>query len=411
MRFLYTIGIYIADFFLKIIALFNHKLKLGVEGRAKTFSILKNSISDDERTFWFHCASLGEYEQGLPVFKELRKRHLSHKIVLSFFSPSGYEIRKNTDIADVVVYLPMDTKANAKRFLDLVHPELTIFVKYDIWPNYLLELKKRNSKAILISALFRKNQSYFKWYGGLMRRALSAFEHIFVQNNSSQELLKSINFTETTIAGDTRFDRVSNQLEQDNYLKFIEEFKGNNLCVVIGSSWPEDEELLVKFINEQVSEKVKYIIAPHNIKPTQNNNLKSRLQVKTVLFSEKEGKQLSDYSVFIIDTIGLLSNIYSYADIAYVGGAMGTTGLHNILEPAVFGVPIIIGKNHKKFPEAQRMINEAGVVSISNYDELNKSLQDFIEIGGKRMDFGQLNRKYIASHKGAVVRILDYIRI
>ena len=411
LRFLYTIGIYLADFLLKIISTFNHKIRLGVEGRAKTFNVLRNSILPDDKTFWFHCASLGEYEQGLPVFKELRKEHPDHKIVLTFFSPSGYEIRKNTDVADMVVYLPMDTEANAKRFLDIVHPQLTVFVKYDIWPNYLLELKKRKLKAILISALFRKNQSYFKWYGGMMRNALAAFEHIFVQDKSSKELLEKVNFSNVSIAGDTRFDRVSDQLNQDNHLSFIEEFKQNHLCIVIGSSWPEDEELLIKFINDNPYDNVKYIIAPHNIKTKQIEELVSKLKVETVLFSQKEGKQLEDYKVFIIDTIGLLSKIYSYADIAYVGGAMGTTGLHNILEPATFGVAVIIGKNHDKFPEAKRMIEQAGVISISEVNELSSILSELIQNDVKRGKLGELNKSYIESNKGAVIMILNHLRI
>lgn len=411
LNFLYSIGIYIVECLLKILARFNQKLKSGVEGRAKTFGVLKNSIQIDDKIFWFHCASLGEYEQGLPVFKELRQLHPNYKIVLTFFSPSGYEIRKNTDVADIIVYLPMDTKVNAKRFLDFVHPELTIFVKYEIWPNYLLELKKRGLKTILISALFRQKQSYFQWYGGMMRKALSSFAHIFVQDEESKKLLKSINLNEVTIAGDTRFDRVNHQLKQDNYLQFIKEFKDNKLCVVVGSSWPEDEALLVKFINENKSEEVKYVIAPHTIKQQQITDLVSKLKVKTVLFSEKAGKNLKDYDVFVIDTIGLLSKIYSYADIAYVGGAMGTTGLHNILEPAVFGVPIIIGNNHKKFPEAQKMIYTAGLVSIATYDELNATLIGFIESDIKRSEFGKLNRDFVASQKGAVDQIAAYVRI
>lgn len=411
LRFLYTIGIYIADFHLKLISLFNYKLKFGVEGRKRTFQILEDSIKASDNAFWFHCASLGEYEQGLPVFKELRALYPNHKIILSFFSPSGYEIRKQTAVADVVVYLPMDTKTNAKRFLDLVHPDLTVFVKYDIWPNYLLELKTRQLKAVLISALFRKTQSYFSWYGGMMRKALSAFEHIFVQDEASKNLLNTIGFKDVTVTGDTRFDRVSDQLKQDNSLSFIEAFKQNELCVVVGSSWPEDEELLVPFINEHASKNVKYIIAPHNIKSNQIKDLVLKLKVKTVLYSEMEGKNLEEYSVFIIDTIGLLSKIYSYADIAYVGGAMGTTGLHNILEPAVFGVPILIGKNHEKFPEAKQMIAEAGVVSISNFDTLNFVLSEWIDSESKRAKFGEVNSLFISNHQGAVVQIVDYIRI
>ncbi|WP_283637247.1 3-deoxy-D-manno-octulosonic acid transferase [Aquaticitalea lipolytica] len=410
MKLIYNIGVYIADFHLKIIALFSHKLKLGVDGRAQTFNILETSISKNDKTFWFHCASLGEYEQGLPVFKVLREKYPLHKIVLTFFSPSGYEIRKNTDVADIVVYLPMDTKANAKRFLNIVHPELTIFVKYDIWPNYLTELKKRNLHAILISALFRNNQSYFKPLGSMMRNALSAFEHIFVQNEDSKKLLESINFNNVTVAGDTRFDRVTNQLKTDNKLSFIEEFKQDKLCVVIGSSWPEDEEFLVNYINSNDSKEIKYIIAPHNIKQNQIQNLTSKLNVKTVLFTEKEGQNLSDYSVFIIDTIGILSKIYSYADIAYVGGAMGATGLHNILEPAVFGVPIIIGKNHSKFPEAQQMMDFGGLKSIKNEDELNSELTSIIENASKRNQMGSLNKEFIDLNKGAIQKITNYLK-
>ena len=410
MKLIYNIGVYIADFHLKIIAIFSHKLKLGVDGRVQTFNILETSISKNDKTFWFHCASLGEYEQGLPVFKVLREKYPLHKIVLTFFSPSGYEIRKNTDVADIVVYLPMDTKVNAKRFLNIVHPELTIFVKYDIWPNYLIELKKRNLRAILISALFRNNQSYFKPLGSMMRNALSAFEHIFVQNEDSKKLLESINFNNVTVAGDTRFDRVSNQLKTDNKLTFIEEFKQDKLCVVVGSSWPEDEELLVNYINSNSSKNIKYIIAPHNIKQNQIQNLTSKLNVKTVLFTEKEGQNLSDYSVFIIDTIGILSKIYSYADIAYVGGAMGTTGLHNILEPAVFGVPIIIGKNHSKFPEAQQMIDFGGLKSIKNEDELNSELTSIIENASKRNQMGSLNKEFIDLNKGAIQKITNYLK-
>uniref|UniRef100_UPI0030D94D8C 3-deoxy-D-manno-octulosonic acid transferase n=1 Tax=Bizionia echini TaxID=649333 RepID=UPI0030D94D8C len=214
MNIIYNIGIYLAQVVLPIVALFSGKIKQGVIGRSNSFSILKNALDNSDKTLWYHCASLGEYEQGLPVFKELRPLYPNHKIILSFFSPSGYEIRKNTDIADVVVYLPLDTPQNAKRFLDLVNPELTLFIKYDIWPNFLLELKKRNHRAILISALFRKDQSYFKFYGGFMRQALFAFEHIFVQDKNTQKLLKSINYNKTTLTGDTRFDRVFSQLSQ-----------------------------------------------------------------------------------------------------------------------------------------------------------------------------------------------------
>lgn len=410
MKQIYNIAIFIAEFFLKILAFSNKKIKLGIEGRAETFKILEKHLKNHDPTFWFHCASLGEYEQGLPIFQHLRRENPHHKIVLTFLSPSGYEIRKHTEIADVVVYLPLDTKTNAKRFIQLVHPELSIFVKYEIWPNYLHELKKRNLRTLLISAVFRKDQPYFKSYGGMMHEALKTFEHIFVQDINSKHLLNLANFNNVTLAGDTRYDRVSSQLRQDNTLQFIEDFKAGKLCVVIGSSWPEDEALFIKYINTMASNNVKFIIAPHNIKSHQIAHFANQLNRKTVLFSEKENKNLAEYDVFIVDTIGILSKIYCYADIAYVGGAMGQTGLHNILEPAVFGVPIIIGKNYKKFPEAFEMIANGGVISIQNEKELADILDRFIKHPKESDAIGQLNAEFINKNKGAVIEIMSYIR-
>lgn len=410
MRTLYNIALYIAEFFLRILAFFNKKIKLGVAGRAETFKILEKHLSKQNRTFWFHCASLGEYEQGLPIFKKLRSDNPNHKIVLTFFSPSGYEIRKNTDVADVVVYLPMDTKRNAKRFVNLVHPELSIFVKYEIWPNYLYELKRQSLRALLISAVFRKEQSYFKFYGGMMRTALNTFEHIFVQDEPSMNLLNAAHFNKVTRSGDTRYDRVSDQLQQDNSLAFIEDFINGKLCIVIGSSWPEDDALLKTYINSQESTEVKFIIAPHNIKSSQITEFVNQLNKKTVLYSEKDNQVLSEFKVLIVDTIGLLSKIYAYADIAYVGGAMGQTGLHNILEPAVFGAPIIIGKNYRKFPEAYQMIEHGGVMSINNAAELQNLLDELITNPRKRKALGQLNQEFIKDNKGAVIQIMSYLR-
>ncbi|NMH87673.1 3-deoxy-D-manno-octulosonic acid transferase [Flavivirga algicola] len=411
MSFIYNIGIHIARFGLKCASLFNEKIKKGVIGRQNTFKVLENRLNANDKTLWFHCASLGEYEQGLPVFKELRKQYKAHKIVLSFFSPSGYEIRKNSPIADVIVYLPLDSNSHAKRFVNTVNPELTIFVKYDIWPNFLNELKRRNLRAILISAAFRENQSYFKFYGAELRRALCSFEHIFTQNEVSKTLLQSINYNEVTVSGDTRFDRVFSQLELDNSLSFIENFKGNKLCLVAGSTWPEDENLLINYINSCDHNNVKFIIAPHNIKTLQINNIQEKLNTKSVLYSKKDETQLNNASVFIIDTIGILSKVYSYADIAYVGGAMGYTGLHNTLEPAVFAIPIIIGPNHEKFPEAKAMIDINGMFSVSNQKDFNTILNELIQNKEKRMSSGKNNGDYIRKNKGAVIQILDYLRI
>ena len=411
MSFIYNIGIHIAHFGLKCASLFNEKIKKGTVGRKNTFKILESHLNPHVKTLWFHCASLGEYEQGLPVFKVLREHYKQHKIVLSFFSPSGYEIRKESPVADIIIYLPLDSKSNAKRFVNIVNPELTIFVKYDIWPNYLNELKKRTLRAILISAAFRKNQSYFKFYGTELRRALFAFEHIFTQNEVSKTLLQSINYNEVTVSGDTRFDRVSNQLELNNNLSFIETFKNGKLCVVAGSTWPEDENLLINYINSCDHKNVKFIIAPHNIKTSQINNVQEKLDVKSVLYSKKNDAQLMNAQVFIIDTIGILSKVYSYADIAYVGGAMGHTGLHNTLEPAVFAVPIIIGPNYEKFPEAKAMIAINGMFSVSNQKEFNRILNELIENKEKCLSSGKNNGDYIKKNKGAVIQIIDYLRI
>ena len=409
--FIYNIGIYLTQLGLKCLAPFNAKILLGEKGRLNTFNILQNNIEQNDKTLWFHCASLGEYEQGLPVFKELRRHYKNHKIVLSFFSPSGYEIRKKTPIADVVVYLPIDTKLNAQKFINVIRPDLTVFVKYDIWPNFLSELKNKGLRAILISAAFRESQSFFKFYGGTLRKALFAFEHIFTQNDISKKLLESINYKTVTVSGDTRFDRVLDQLKQDNQLDFVEKFKQEKLCVVAGSTWPEDEELLVGFINKQATNNVKFIIAPHNIKTAQILKLKHSINVQNALLSTSNDQQLQNAQVLIIDTIGLLAKIYSYADIAFVGGAVGTTGLHNTLEPAVFGMPIIIGNNYSKFPEAKAMIANTGMFAVHNQTEFDFVLNGLLEDKAKREQAGNSNLNYVLANKGAVDAIVQYLSI
>ncbi|GGH41155.1 3-deoxy-D-manno-octulosonic acid transferase [Mangrovimonas yunxiaonensis] len=407
LHFLYNILIILVPSVLKTVALFNKKIKLGVAGRKKTFPLLKAQLSPNDNTIWFHCASLGEYEQGYPVFKNIRHLYKNHKIVLTFFSPSGYEVKKNTDIADVVCYLPWDSKANAKQFVSLINPELTIFVKYDIWPNLLSELKSKNRKALLISALFRKNQHYFKYR--FMQKALFAFDHIFTQDEASKHLLENIGYRHVTISGDTRFDRVSSQLNMDNSLAFIERFKQDNLCLVAGSTWPEDEALLVDFINNS-PDGIKFIIAPHNIKAAQIEKLTLAITKKVALFSNKAQANLEESNVFIVDTIGLLSKIYNYADIAYVGGAVGHTGLHNTLEAAVFGIPIIIGSHYEKFPEASHMIALGGMFSIKTKTELTQTLTQLIQDSNKRQQAGNQNAHYIKKNTGAVIQIMDFIR-
>ena len=408
MLFLYNLVISIAGFFLKIIALFSPKIKLFTEGRKNVFAILEEKIKPSDKTIWFHSASLGEYEQGLPVIEKIKEKYPSHKIIVTFFSPSGYEVRKNNTVADVTVYMPLDTKKNAKRFLKLVHPELVFFIKYEFWLNYLKELKTNKIPAYLISGIFRDSQMFFKWYGGFYRKALETFTYFFVQNQSSKEKIEAIGFHNVIVSGDTRFDRVNAILERDNSLDFIETFKNNQTTIIIGSSWPKDETLLINYIN-QASENIKFIIAPHNIKTDQILNLKSQITKSTLLFSEKENKNPADYNVFIIDTVGLLTKIYSYGTIAYVGGGFGNPGIHNILEPAAFGIPIVIGPNYSNFAEATELVNLGGCMVISGQEELKQTFDQLITDQIFLKEKGQICKSYIQNNKGATNRIMKVI--
>lgn len=379
-----------------------------MEGRKNVFETLHSKINPQDKTIWFHAASLGEYEQGLPVMEKIKERFPSHKIVLTFFSPSGYEVRKNNTIADVTVYLPLDTKSNAKKFVATVHPELVFFIKYEYWPNYLNELKKAEIKTYLISGILRENQAFFKWYGGFYQNALKTFDYFFVQNESSKKLLQSLGHQNVKISGDTRFDRVVSILQRDNSLHFIEDFKDKKKLVVIGSSWPKDESLLVNFIN-QADENVKFIIAPHIIKAEQIAELKNAITKKVVLFSEMENKHLATFQVFIIDTIGILTKIYSYADIAYVGGGFVKKGLHNILEPATFGIPILIGPEFSNFAEVKALVNLEGCISINNQAELNNALTNLLLNEDIRHEKGHICETFVQMNKGATDIILSYL--
>ncbi|MWB95313.1 3-deoxy-D-manno-octulosonic acid transferase [Flavobacterium sp. GA093] len=408
MLFLYNLVISVAAFFLKIVALFSPKIKLFVDGRKNVFSILEEKIKPSDKTIWFHSASLGEYEQGLPVIEKIKEKYPSHKIIVTFFSPSGYEVRKNNTVADVTVYLPLDSKSNAKKFLKLVHPEMVFFIKYEFWLNYLSELKNLKTPTYLISGIFRDKQMFFKWYGGFYRKALETFTYFFVQNESSKQKIEAIGFHNVIVSGDTRFDRVAAILKRDNTVDFIESFKNNQTTIIIGSSWPKDEVLLIEYIN-QAPENVKFIIAPHNIKPEQILNLKSQITKPTVLFSEKENKNLTDYNVFIIDTVGLLTKIYSYGTFAYVGGGFGNPGIHNILEPATFGIPIVIGPNYSNFAEAVELVSLGGCFVISDTKELKHIFDQMISEENFLQQKGKICKKYIQDNKGATNRIMETI--
>jgi 3-deoxy-D-manno-octulosonic-acid transferase len=407
--FIYNILIYITGFFLKIAALFNKKLGLFVSGRKIVFETLSNKIKATDKVIWFHTASLGEYEQGLPVLEALKLEYPDHTFVLTFFSPSGYEVKKDSDVADVITYLPLDTKANARKFIKLIRPELVVFVKYEFWPNYLAELKKQQIHTISISTIFRSSQVFFKSYGGWMRKSLHAFHHIFVQDEASKSLLENINYTNVSVSGDTRFDRVLEILQRDNSLPFIEDFKGDSTCVVIGSSWQEDEALFVPFINESEVD-CKYIVAPHNIKSQEIQKLKNSFRKKVVLFSElDQHENVHEFDVFIVDTIGILTKIYSYADIAYVGGGMGNTGLHNTLEPAVFGIPVVIGKHYSGFKEAEDLVQLGGVLSVNSQATFKNKMIRLLQESDFKTSTGIINHKYVHSHGNARTIIMKYL--
>ena len=416
MSFIYNLILLFASQLLKVFALFSPKIKLFVEGRKSVFEILKNNIQATDKTIWFHAASLGEYEQGLPVIEAIKQCYPNHKIILTFFSPSGFEVRKNNTIADITVYLPLDTISNVKKFVQFVHPEMVSFIKYEYWPNYLNELKNQKIKTYLISGIFRENQAFFKWYGQFYRNALTTFDYFFVQNESSKKLLQSIGFNNVKVSGDTRFDRVVAILERDNSLDFIEQFRdfstspGKTKMVVIGSSWPKDEELLINYINNS-AESVKFIIAPHNIKLEQIQELKKAITKKTILFSEKDTVDVSQYSVFVIDTIGILTKIYSYADIAYVGGGFGNPGVHNILEPATFGIPVVIGPNFSHFSEATALVNLEGCISIQNQTQLNEAFDFLLQNEDERLEKGHICSTFVQMNKGATMYIVNNINV
>ncbi len=409
MYFFYNLIVILISWLLFPVSLFNKKIKLFRNGRKETFAKL-TIIKKSDRVIWFHCASLGEFEQGRPVIEKLKSQIPNSKdlkIVLTFFSPSGYEVRKNYEFADVVCYLPLDTKKNVKQFLEIVHPELAIFVKYEFWPNILNELNNRTIKTLLISGIFRKEQAFFNngLLSSFMKKPLKTFEHFFVQDKNSKKLLHSINLNNVTVSGDTRFDRVFEITKQDNTLDFIADFIQDKHILVAGSTWKQDEALLIDYINNHASIHEKFIIAPHNIKNIEE--LKNQFTKNVTLFSDKIRN--NNASVFIIDTIGILTKIYAYADVAYVGGGFGT-GIHNILEPATFGLPIIIGPKFQKFNEAIDLVNQKGCFVINTNSDLIKVLRKIKSNEGFKNQAAKIVKEYIINNLGATECILGYIK-
>ena len=410
MNILYDLLINIIQLHLHVLKYFNKTVFNFLNKRKKIFKKLKSNISKNEKYIWIHVASLGEYEQGLPVFKKIKSLYKDHKIVLSFFSSSGYDLRKNNPISDLTLYLPIDTSYNAKRFIDLVNPVIAVFIKYEFWPNFLKYLKKNNTPTYLLAGVFRKNHWFFKPYGFWMRNNLKTFNHFFVQNNDSKNILKKYNFNNCSVMGDSRFERVLELPNQKNEIKYLNKFKKSKQCFVAGSTWNEDDEIIIKFINSYKENDICFIIAPHQIDLNKINKAKSFIKKKSILMSELNRDNASENSVIFIDSIGLLTSVYSYADIGYVGGGMGNTGLHNTLEPAVFKIPVIVGKNFEKFHEVSELINLKGFISIKNYDTFKNELIDLINNKKARDKMGQINYKYILNKIGASEKVITYLK-
>ena len=399
MRLLYNSGIYLTNAAIRLAALFNPKARLWVRGRKGIFDKLARTVDSGADIAWFHAASLGEFEQGRPVIEAFRKACPGYKILVTFFSPSGYEIRKNYPGADYIFYLPPDTPRNVRRFMAIVRPKIAVFVKYEFWVNYLLAMKRAGTKLYLISSIFRDGQIFFRPYGGLFRSALRAFRHIFVQNDSSRNLLKSIGIEQVSVAGDTRFDRVYEIAQQAKRLPEIERFAADAPVFIAGSTWPPDEELLVGLIERYPD--VKFIVAPHEMDESRMARLAAEIKGGTLRYTQcTPHTSYGPKQLLILDTVGILSSVYSYATWSYIGGGFGV-GIHNTLEAATFGLPVAFGPNYQKFKEARDLVTLGAARSINDYDELRAwfvPLRDNEEFLQKT---SRIAKDYTTRHQGA----------
>ncbi len=396
-------------------SLFNPKAKKWVTGRKGIFEKLQQAIPPGEKVIWMHCASLGEFEQGRPVIEKLKAQGTGHKILLTFFSPSGYEVQKNYKWADWVFYLPMDSPRNAKRFLEIVHPSLVVFVKYEFWYYYLKKIKYRNIPLLLISALFRKDMSFFQWYGKLQRKMLSRFDHLFVQNEESKRLVDKIGLSEIcSVSGDTRFDRVAEIVSKAEPIHPIEKFIGNSKAIIAGSTWPEDEEVLQKAFSTINDSSAKLIIAPHEISEKHLSEIES-LFPNSIRFSKLQTiNNKSQTNILIIDNIGMLSRLYKYAYITYVGGGLRTMGVHNVLEAAVYNKPVLFGASYHKYTEAIGLVKSGGGLPFNDEKRdgviLNELIQALLTNEDEYNYRSKASGDFVQSNKGATQKIIQFIQ-
>ena len=406
--FLYNFAIHVFILGAHVASVFSQKARALISGRKNLLtSVQHNLASNTSPVVWIHCASLGEFEQGRPIIERIRKEFPAYKILLTFFSPSGYEVRKNYTGADYVFYLPFDTPNNARKWVEVTNPALAIFVKYEFWYNYSEQLRRARIPLISASAIFREDQIFFRSSGSPLRKVLRNFNHIFVQNQSSAKLLQSINITNVTIAGDTRFDRVYEITSSKERIQTAEQFKGDEKVMVAGSCWPEDIEVLAPFITETP---IKFIIAPHEITEEFLTEIEKAIVGKTIRFSKATDEAgLEDAKVLLIDNVGMLSKLYRYGEFAYIGGAFGK-GLHNILEAACYGIPVFFGnKNYQKFNEAQELIMHGGAFEVNDFADL-RGKYEMLNTPENFMLACEVTRNYVLHNLGATDKILQYCR-
>jgi len=405
---IYNLAMYILELGLKLAALFSDKPAKMVKGHREAFALLKNKIDRNARYIWFHAASLGEFEQGRPLIERICKEYPQYKILQTFFSPSGYEVRKNYDGADIVCYLPIDTPSNVKKFVELVNPCMVFFVKYEFWQNYLNTLYLKGIPVYSVSSIFRPNQIFFRWYGKNYREVLKTFAHLFVQNEESKDLLASIDVTNTTVVGDTRFDRVLDICAAAKQLPLVQKFKGDALTFVAGSSWGPDEDIFIQYFNARPE--MKLIIAPHVVNDAHLKEIESKVQRSCIRYTQATEGNVQQADCLIIDCYGLLSSIYRYGEISYIGGGFGV-GIHNVLEAAVYGIPVIFGPNNKKFREAQHLLANKGGFEINGYEDFESLMNRFLADEAYLKQSGNAAGNYVKGNAGAMEKIMKRVEL
>lgn len=409
---IYNLVIFLYGTIIRIASLKNSKAKLWVSGRSNWQSKLQTQLQQfkNDKIIWLHCASLGEFEQGRPLIEAIKKQQPQYKIILTFFSPSGYEACKNYKEADVICYLPLDTKSNAKAFLEIVDPQLAIFIKYEFWVNFLNTLKAKNIETYLVSAVFKDHHPFFKWYGGLFRRSLMAFKKLLVQDQHSLELLRSIGFENAEICGDTRFDRVQEIRQNFIPISELETFKGMNELVVAGSTWPQDDDLVLEVFAKLERTNLKLVIAPHELNQRSINTLVSKIKDKGLSVSVfTEGVDATS-RVLVLNTMGMLSRAYKYGSLAYVGGGFGD-GIHNILEPAVYKIPVAFyGNNFNKFNEAIEMTGNGTAKAVTSAEQLRLFWTELLSNESEKNRLKTILETYFASHSNVTAKVLQAIR-